>query len=208
MLSLALVAGLLASCVPLTEPGPGLPTQPVESTPTLQAGNLPLPTPMPDRPAYTPGELVDYTVQTGDNLPALAVHFNTTVKEIRAANPIIPVDATTLPPGMPMKIPIYYLAMWGSPFHILPDDLFVNGPAQIGFDTVKFVNSQPGWLRNYQDAANGEIVSGGEMIDVVATNFSISPRFLLALVEYQTGASEPADSPTRFGQCVPARFPR
>jgi LasA protease len=188
VLSLALIAGLLVSCVPTSEPGPGQPTGAVELTPTLQAGNLPLPTPLPTRPPYTPGELVDYTVQAGDNLPALAVHFNTTVKEIRAANPVIPDDATTLPPGMPMKIPIYYLAMWGSPFQILPDDLFVNGPAQIGFDTVKFVNSQPGWLKNYQDGANGDLVTGGELIDVVASNFSISPRFLLALVEYQTGA--------------------
>jgi len=200
ILSLVLIAGLLVSCVPSTESSP--PTEPVGSTPTLQAGNLPLPTPLPTRPAYSPGELVDYTVQTGDNLPALAVHFNTTVKEIRAANPIIPDDATTLPPGMPMKIPIYYEALWGSPFHILPDDLFVNGPPQIGFDTVKFVNAQPGWLKNYQDAASGEIVSGGELVDIVATNFSISPRLLLVLLEYQTGAltqdTPPPDSASQF----------
>lgn len=200
ILSLVLIAGLLVSCVPSTEPG--VPTEQAGPTPTLQSGNLPLPTALPTRPSYSPGELVDYTVQAGDNLPALASHFNTTVKEIRTANPILPDDATTLPPGMPMKIPIYYEALWGSPFHILPDDLFVNGPAQIGFDTVKFVNSQPGWLKNYQDAASGDIVSGGELIDIVATNFSISPRLLLALVEYQTGAltqnTAPPDSASQF----------
>ncbi len=57
----------------------------VEETPTIV-----LPTPMPTRPPYVPGTLVDYTAQTGDTLPALASHFNTTESEIRAANPIIP----------------------------------------------------------------------------------------------------------------------
>src|SRR5215813_2001254 len=69
----------------------------------------PVPAPTSGRPEYKPGELVDYTAQTGDTLPALAVHFNTTVAEIMAANPIIPREATTMPPGFPMKIPIYYL---------------------------------------------------------------------------------------------------
>jgi hypothetical protein len=43
-----------------------------------------------DRPQYTPGELVDYAAQTGDTLPALAAHFNTTIAEIRTANPQCP----------------------------------------------------------------------------------------------------------------------
>ena len=43
----------------------------VEETPTIV-----LPTPMPTRPPYVPGTLVDYTAQTGDTLPALASHFN------------------------------------------------------------------------------------------------------------------------------------
>ena len=63
-------------------------------------------TPFPTRRAYEPGELVEYIAQTGDTLP-LATRFNTTESEIRKANPIIPDDAT-MPPGMPMQIPIYY----------------------------------------------------------------------------------------------------
>ena len=63
-------------------------------------------TPFPTRPAYRPAELVDYVAQIGDTLPALAIRFNTTVEEILAANEFIPPDATTMPPGMPMKIPI------------------------------------------------------------------------------------------------------
>lgn len=97
------------------------------------------PTPLPTRTTYTPGELVSYTAQTGDTLPALALRFNTTVDEILLANPQIPQDATTMPPGMPMKIPIYYLALWASPFQIIPDHAFVDGPTNTGFNAAAFV---------------------------------------------------------------------
>jgi len=144
-------------------------------------------TPFPTRPMYQPGELVDYTAQMGDNLPALAVHFNTSEAEIRAANPFIPSRVTTLPPGMPMKIPVYYAPFWGSPFKILPDNLFINGPAQVGFDAKKLLAQWPGWLGSYSEYAAGENRSGGEIVDLVALNFSLSPKLLLALVEYQAG---------------------
>jgi LasA protease len=158
----------------------------------------PLTTPFPTRPPYSPGELVDYTAQTGDTLPALAVRFNTTVREILEANPFIPSDATTMPPGMPMKIPIYYLPFWGSPYQILPDSLFVNGPAQMGFDTQEFVNQHNGWLKGYTGYVSGDTRTGAQIVNMVAKNYSVSPRLLLALLEHQSGAlSEPNPSPAR-----------
>lgn len=147
-----------------------------------------LPTQLPARPEYLPGELVGYTAQTGDSLPALAEHFNTTVAEIRTANPGIPDGVTTLPPGFPMQIPIYYQPFWGSSYQIIPDSLFINGPAQIGFDPVAYVNAQPGWFKNYQVYAGEDLKTGGEIIAHVAQNFSVSPRLLLTLIEYQTHA--------------------
>jgi murein DD-endopeptidase MepM/ murein hydrolase activator NlpD len=97
-----------------------------------------------------------------------------------------------MPPGMPMKIPIYYLPLWGSPYQILPDSLFINGPAQVGFDTVAFVNERPGWLKDYHGYVSDANRSGGEIVELVAHNYSISPRLLIALLEYQAGAlSEP-----------------
>jgi LasA protease len=145
-------------------------------------------TPLPTRPIYLPGQLVDYNAQMGDTLPALAVHFNTTVAEIRAANPIIPSDATTMPPGMPMKIPIYYQPFWSSPYEMIPDSLFVNGPAQVDFDTNAFVNSQPGWLKYYSFFTGEKREAGGLLIDQVATDYSLSPRLLLAIIEYRAHA--------------------
>lgn len=189
MLALLLVILTVSACQP--QPASiGLVAPEAQAGATAQEPQPPasLSTPLPTRPAYAPGELVDYVVQTGDTLPALAHHFNTHVDEIRAANPIIPQDATTLPPGMPMKIPIYYAPLWGSPFKILPDSLFVNGPAQRDFDPRAFVASHPGWLNGYVEYAADANRSGAEIVELVGRNFSISPRLLLALLEYQAGA--------------------
>jgi LysM repeat protein len=154
-------------------------------------------TPLPTRTTYTPGELVDYTAQTGDTLPALAKRFNTSVDEILQANTQIPRDASTMPPGMPMKIPIYYRALWSSPFQIIPDHAFINSPSAIGFNTAAFVASQPGWLKDYRVYVSGEWRSGAEMVDYIAGNYSISPRLLLAILEYQGGALTQPDIPEK-----------
>lgn len=181
-LFLLILAFSLAACLPQTAPE----LTPIPPTQTPTAG--PTSTPLPTRPAFNPGELVDYVAQAGDTLPALAARFNTTISEIQVANPQIPADPTTMPPGMPMKIPIYYLPFWGNPFQILPDSLFVNGPSASDFNTDAFVSSHPGWLKDYRAYAAGENRSGAGIVDIVATNYSISPRFLLAVLEYQTGA--------------------
>jgi LasA protease len=152
------------------------------------SASVPAQTPLPTRKTNEPGELVDYTAQTGDSLPALAARFNTTMDEILEANPQIPRDATTMPPGMPMKIPIYFLALWASPFQIIPDHAFVNGPTTVGFNTSAFVESQPGWLKSYRVYAGDKWRNGAEVVDYVAINYSINPRLLLAILEYQGGA--------------------
>ena len=183
---LAALVLFASGCLPETPPAGVLP---LESTlmPAVES-TLPLPTAQPTRPVYQPGEVVDYTAQTGDNLDAIAARFNTTVAEIRAANTIIPDSATTMPPGFPMKIPIYYLPLWGSAYQIIPDSHFINGPAQSGFDPAAFVDQQPGWLKYHTEYVGGENRRGGAIIAYVATNYSVSPRLLLALAEYQTGA--------------------
>lgn len=210
---LALLASLLfAACIPIDSSG--IPEAGPQQAPEAEGQaqdlaeqeaeetQLPIPSPFPTRPLYEPGELVDYVAQTGDTLPNLAVRFNTTVAEILEANSFIPATATTMPPGMPMKIPIYYLPLWGSPYRIIPDSLFVNGPAQVGFDTVEFVNAQPGWLKNFTTFASGRNRKGGEVVDVIALNYSVSPRLLLALLEYQAGALSEPEMPANANDFV------
>ncbi len=181
---------LITSCAPKDGNATPAPEGSPAVTPTIYAA-----TPYPTRLEYLPGELVDYTAQTGDTLPALAARFNTTVDEILSANPEIPLDATTMPPGMPMKIPIYYLPLWGNPYQILPDSLYVNGPSAVGFDTAAFVASRPGWLKDYREFSGDRYRTGAEIVDRVAQYYSISPRFLLALLEYQLGALSLPEKP-------------
>ena len=173
------------------------------ATPTLDPA---LPSPFPPRPLYSPGELVDYTAQTGDTLPSLAVRFNTSVAEIKQANPFIPDSATTMPPGMPMKIPIYYLPLWGSPYQIIPDSLFVNGPTQVGFDTAKFIAEKPGWLKDYTEYAADANRTAADIIDYTARYYSVSPRLLLALLEYQAGALSQPTLPDEDGRDYPLGY--
>lgn len=154
-----------------------------------------VPAPTSGRPQYGPGELVEYIAQNGDTLPALAERFNTSVQEILQANPIIPRDATTMPVGLPMKIPIYYLPLWGTPYQSIPDHAFVNGPAHIGFNISAFVESTDGWLKKYRVYAGGKNRTGAEMVEYVAVNYSVSPRLLLAILEYQAGALSQPEKP-------------
>ncbi len=177
-----LVGAIASACQPVDL----LPVDTPQPTPTATPALSP--PPLPTRPAYSPGELVDYQAQSGDTLRNLAFRFNTTEEEILEANPIIPSDATTLPPGLPMAIPVYYETLWGTAFKIIPNSLFVNGPAQSGFNPVAFVDAHDGWLRGYQQFAAGQNRSGAEIVTYIADHFSISPRLLLVLLEYQTGA--------------------
>jgi LasA protease len=145
-------------------------------------------TPLPTRTLFSPGQLVPYTAQTGDTLPALAIHFNTTVEEIRAANPTIPDPVSTLPPGFPMEIPTYNLPLTGTPFQILPDSEVPNGPGAIGFDTRQEVLGHPGFLSTLSDYAFGQERESWQVVETVAENYSVHPRLLLTLLEYRTHA--------------------
>ncbi len=165
----------ISSCLP----SPAIISQPLTQTPTAEIQITD--TPVPNRPVYSPGELVDYTVQDGDTLPVLAARFNTTVREIREANPIIPETVTSLPPGMPMRIPIYYLPLWGTSYQIIPNSLFLNGPAELDFDSVSFANQMPGWLKDYTTYAYDGWRTGPELVAYIGMCYSVSPRLLIQI---------------------------
>ncbi len=186
---------VLNACVPSVTEGT------TQVTPTAEQPAIVVSvTPLPTREAFDPGELVDYTVQDGDTVVALAARFNTTVQEIQENNPVLPLTTTTLPPGLPLRIPIYYLPFWGSSYQILPDFLFVNGPAQIAFDTLDYVEKSDGWLKSYRIYAYGDWRTGAELVQYVGLTYSISPQLLLALLEYKMQA---LTNPTIPKECRP-----
>ncbi len=154
-----------------------------------QSEQLPTNVPVisPTRAPFEPGQLVDYIAQSGDTLPSLAAHFNSTIEEIRLANPIIPKDASTMPPGMPMKIPIYYLPLWGTSHQIIPDSQYVYGPTSTEFIIMEFVRSQPGWLKNYREPRPEGNLDIGGLITMVSQHFSVNPKVFLIFLEVTAG---------------------
>jgi LasA protease len=196
-INIVIITTLLSACTPGSFGEPSAP-QLFAPAVTAQGGLAPFgSTALPVRENYKPAQLVDYVAQSGDTLPSLAAHFNTTIAEIRSANPIIPADASTMPPGFPMKIPIYFESLWSTPFKIVPDSAFVDGPADVGFNTSAFVAARLGWLRNYRAYAGYQYRTGAEIVDYVATNYSVSPRLLLAILEYKAGALSQPNPPDK-----------
>ncbi len=78
-------------------------------------------------------------------------------------------------------------AMTGPETQLLPNSEFVNGPAYVDFDTVAFIGRSGGYLNNYSEYVGGELLSGPEIVNLVAHHFSVGPRLLLALIELDTG---------------------
>ena len=187
---------LLTSCAPAVDPFsqiPGLDGNAQDLT------IVPTPT---QRPYYSPGELVDYFAQTGDTLPALASHFNTTVEEILAANPEVPITASTMPPGFQMRIPIYFVPLWGPSYKIIPDSAFVYGPSSMDDQLENVIAQSNGWLKNYSEPRLDGQMNTAQILTEVSQHFSISPKVLLTFLELQTrGLSNPnkPDSPYYFG---------
>ena len=183
VISFLTVSMLLGACLPSPETG-GI--EPVASA-TIEIAEQG-PTPLPTRTAFLPGQIFDYPAQSGDTLPAVAAHFHTSMDEILAANPDLPADLTTLPPGYPLRVPAYYSPLTGSPFHILPDSEVVNSPSASGFDVRQEILGHPGFLAGLTDYAFGKQHTAWEVVEVASGNYSIHPRLLLALLEYQTHA--------------------
>ena len=172
---------LLGACA---GPSPVNPTGTPQATAEPAVGATPLPT----RGPHPPAELVPYQAQTGDTLPAVAAHFNTSVDEILAANPGLAPSSTTLPPGLPLEIPAYFLPLTGSPFKILPDSELVRGPNTAAFDVRSELLAFPGFATELADYAYRIDRPAWEVIDIIATNYSINPRLLLAILEYGSSA--------------------
>jgi LasA protease len=72
----------------------------------------------------------------------------------------------------------------GSAFSILPDSELVFGPSTVGFDVFSFIQSQKGYLKNYQEEVNGEQLDGATILTRLSREYSVNPRLLLALLEY------------------------
>ncbi len=176
------------------------------SSPTANAPLLPTFTPQPSTvadateqslPTATSGPL-SYTVQSGDFPGSIAEHFNISVDDLLTANNmtadsvIYPGDTLLIPGTVntdQQKASVAVVAAQESStdfFKIIPDSELVYGPLSSLLDVEKFVQDKGGYLASFTQEVDGETLSGAQIINKVARNYSVNPRLLLALLEYRS----------------------
>lgn len=160
---------------------PGTPQPVATATPrsaTTPEPAMPLPTPM--------SPLVDfYTIRPGDTLGGISYAYDIPLDELLALNNFDS-ENTIIQAGQTIRVPLD-LNRTAPLVSLLPDSEVVFSPAYVGFDTAAFVQSQGGYLAAYSETVNGIPLSGAEIVDRLARQYSVGPRVLLALLEYYGG---------------------
>lgn len=125
-----------------------------------------------------------YTVAAGDTLGQIAARFGTSVSALMQANGITDPDAIFV--GQELRLQIVTSGD-GPDTRLVPDGELVNGPAYLGFDAAALATGLGGPLAAHQELVNGTMMTGPEILQRVATDFSVGPRVLLAFLEARSG---------------------
>lgn len=127
-----------------------------------------------------------YYTQAGDTLPVVAIRFGVDVDDITHPEGSLTTTGL-LTPNTLLIIP-HMLVNTTSPAKIIPDSELVYSPSSIDFDVEAYVNQAGGYLSRYKEyLGSTQWTSGADIVKRIATENSINPRLLLALVEYQSG---------------------
>lgn len=167
--------------------------QTVEAMPTFTpAGTQTVaPSPSQNQPdSFTPptpypemiGSEIEYRTQSGDTLAGLAGRFGVGPGEIAAQEPL-PMEGYLIH-DMTLTIPNHVGEVSSSRW-LLPDSELIN--SSTGFDVEAFVDDAGGYLSDHHEMVEDEDLTGVSIIQRVASEFSINPRLLLALLEYRGG---------------------
>jgi murein DD-endopeptidase MepM/ murein hydrolase activator NlpD len=139
---------------------------------------MPLPTPL--------DTLIDYyIVQPGDTLGGISLAYDIPLEDLMALNGIDS-ESAIIQAGQTLHVPLN-VDRTGPLITILPDSEVVYSPAYVDFDVAAFVQQQGGYLAAYSERVNGIDLSGAEIINRLARQFSVGPRVMLALLEYYGG---------------------
>lgn len=155
-----------------------------------QPVNLPAAgTPTPDDPHPLPTFRTEpdlYVVQGGDTLGTISERYGVTLEQVVAVNQLA--NPNILEVGQILTIPVPTPGLPGPAFKVIPDSELVYGPSGAGFELGDFILTQGGYLATYQEEiAEGQTLSGAEIVAKVAESYSVGPRLLLAVLEYQSG---------------------
>ena len=144
-------------------------------------------TPNPITSTSVPGGIISYTSQSGDSLDGIATHFGISTSEITSTGPLP--STGFINPGTLLFLPNHLLQTPTTPSQpIIPDSELVDSPSAVGFDIASYVNSTGGYLSTFSDYHNPVgTISGAEAVQIISVGSSISPKLILALIQYYTG---------------------
>jgi LasA protease len=151
-------------------------------------------TPTPDVPRVLPtlrSNSTEYVVRSGDTLNQIARTFTTSLSVIAEANQLQ--DINLLNVGQVLVIPPPNPQGVAPDTKVIPDSELVFGPASVGFEVTAFIQDQGGYLASYQEEVGEVEYEGAEIIDLISRTYSVNPRLLLALLEFQSGWLTQAD---------------
>lgn len=144
-------------------------------------------TPTPNAPITLPtprAETLTYVVQPGDFLRKIAQQHQVSIEQILAVNEIE--NPNLIDVGQVLMIPPPDFDAVAPYFKILPDSELVNSPSNAYFDVGAFVAAQDGYLAAYRDEVEDVSLSGAEIVTRVALEYSVNPRILLTVLEFQS----------------------
>lgn len=144
-------------------------------------------TPTPNPPIILPtprSETVIYVVQQGDFLRKIAQKYQVSIAHIVEANEIA--DPNLIEVGQALVIPPPSFDAVAPPFKIMPDSELVFSPSNAAFDVPGFVAAQGGYLSVYSEEVDDVRLSGAEIVEQVALLYSVNPRLLLSVLEFQS----------------------
>ena len=154
------------------------------ASPTIPPSPMFIPTPDPTRTSIVdPTQNQSYVVQSGDTLSAIGQRYGVAADAIAAANNMS--LSTPLNIGQTLVIPTA-IQTTGPDFKIIPDSELVYGPGLKDFSVERFLAGRDCYLCTYTEYEDGKTWTGAEVVMRVAVEQSISPRLLLALLEYQS----------------------
>lgn len=156
--------------------------------PPTRDPNAPLLYPTPDSPHGIPTPITvpeSYIVQAGDTIGIIARKFGLKAESIIQANSLV--NPNYLEVGQVLNLPSNTSAGQGPSFKVIPDSELIFGPYNMIFDPQSFIQNKGGYLANYSEEVDGGMMTGAQIVDRVAREYSVNPKLLLAVLDYRSG---------------------
>lgn len=154
--------------------------------PTREPGQIPL-IPTPDAPhplAPLRSGPDQYVVQPNDTLNNIAERYGVSLEAISQASGIT--NPNLISVGQIITIPRPEPGAPAPDFKIIPNAELVYSPYAALFSIPQFVEEQGGYLFNYRENVENRTLTGAQIVERVALDFSVNPRLLLAVLQYQS----------------------